>query len=162
MKKLKNFIRFLLIFGTTSVIFALVGQIVFKYIWGFALFNLKSYKYLYDFWENGGVFNKFKDITLVLGLVFLPIYCINVSFKIYKKGFLKVLSIPFTVIYRALTRPKSLEVEHVSIKNIGIKDKTLDEIISTRIKEKGQETTVSHASKNIREQISAKIEENNK
>jgi hypothetical protein len=52
-----------------------------------------------------------------------------------------------------------MEVEHVSIKNIGVKDKTIDEIISEKIR--GNENSgAAHTSIDIRKQISAKIEEN--
>ena len=55
-----------------------------------------------------------------------------------------------------------MEVEHVSIKNLGIKDKSLDEIISAKLKEKGEDQTSVHTIKDIRQQISAKLEENKK
>lgn len=55
-----------------------------------------------------------------------------------------------------------MEVEHVIIKNLGNKDKTLDEIISEKMKEKGENKQEENTSRSLREQIAAKIEENKK
>ena len=55
-----------------------------------------------------------------------------------------------------------MEVEHVTIKNLGGKDKTLDEIISEKIKEQGQDNSSAHVVRDLRKQISAKIEDNEK
>ena len=55
-----------------------------------------------------------------------------------------------------------MEIEHVSLKNIGGKDKTLDEIITDKIKEQNGNGASGHTSTNIRRQIAAKIEENEK
>lgn len=162
MKKIKKFIRFLSILITMFAILASIGQVVFQYLWGINLFDIKSYQKLYKLWDSGYVFRSFNDISLLFSLIFLPIFWLKSSFTLYKKGFWKTMSIPFVKIYRKLTRPKNMEVEHVSIKNLGIKGKSLDEIISAKLKEKGEDPTSVHTIKDIRQQISAKLEENKK
>ena len=54
-----------------------------------------------------------------------------------------------------------MEVEHVTIKNLGGKDKTLDEIIEEKIKEENKSANGNMVS-DLRKQIAAKIEENEK
>ena len=67
---------------------------------------------------------------------------------------------PIIKTYRRLTRPKSMDMEHVVVKNLGVKDKSLDDIIANKIKEEHQNTAASHITRDLRQQISAKIEEN--
>ena len=55
-----------------------------------------------------------------------------------------------------------MEIEHVSIKNLGEKDKTLDEIIKAKIEKEGKNLSRSHEVADLRKQIAAKIEENEK
>ena len=69
---------------------------------------------------------------------------------------------PVLKLYRKVTRPKNMEPEHVSIKNLGSKERTLDEIISDKLKEKGESLIQNKESISLRQQISAKIEENEK
>jgi len=157
MKKLKKFIRFLFILIAVFVALAYCSRVVFMYFWGINTFDTKSYIKLYNLWESGYVFKSFSDISLLFMLVAIPIFWINSSIKLYKKGFWKTIAAPFVKIYRLLTRPKNMEVEHVSIKNLGVKDKSLEEIISAKIKEKGEDIGTSNTTKDIRQQISAKL-----
>lgn len=55
-----------------------------------------------------------------------------------------------------------MEVEHIAIKNLGEKNKTLDEIIAEKAKNRGEGKNIGHTSQNLRQQIAAKIEENEK
>ena len=98
----------------------------------------------------------------MLSLIALPIVWLWLSYKMYKKGFWKSVQSVFDKSYRSLTRPKNMEIEHVSLKNIGGKDKTLDEILTDKIKEQNANSPTGHMSRDIRKQIAAKIEENEK
>lgn len=113
-----------------------------------------------EYWEKGGVFNTFKDYALGTSLLLLPIVWLCASYKLYKYGVVKFLTTPIIKIYRKITAPKEMDVEHISIKNLGSKDRTLDEIISDKRKEMGEDTKQELVSKNLRKQISAKIGEN--
>ena len=67
---------------------------------------------------------------------------------------------PFFKLYKKFTRPKKLDVEHVSIKNLGSKSRSLDEIIADKMKEKGEKVSQQYTTIDIRQQVSAKVEEN--
>lgn len=162
MKKLKKFFRFCLISIVVLAFVIYVGRILLRFIWNFDILNADSYKIMYDYWEKGGVFNTFRDCSLGIALLLLPIIWLILSYKLYKYGFWKFIFTPVVKVYRHFSRPKNMEVEHVSIKNLGAKDKTLDEIISEKIKEKEGNAAHEHMAKNIRQQIAAKIEENTK
>lgn len=162
MKKLKKFFRFIFILIVVTIFFIFICSHLFQFLWNFDIFNSDNYKRVTIYWEKGGVFKTFKDVSLVFSFVLFPILSIIVSFKLYKKGFWKTILYPFYKIYRFFTRPKVTEVEHVSIKNLGAKSRTIDEIISDKIKEKGENTTSQHTIMDIRQQISAKLEENEK
>lgn len=162
MKKIKIFLRFTIICAFVLVSLAFIGQIIFLSFWNFDLLNRESYNILKEYWEKGGVFNTFRDCSLGISLLLLPIIWLMWSYKIYKKGFWKSVISIVDKIYRKLTRPQTLDVEHVPLKNIGGKDKTLDEIITDKIKEKNTQTGSARMSVNLRKQIAAKIEENEK
>lgn len=162
MKKIKKFSRFCAISAATIVPVLFICQMIFKLIWHFDILDKKSYKIVAEFWEQGGVYNTFRDWSLGIAFLIIPVIWIMLSRKIYKFGFWKFIFYPIVVIYRRATRPESMEVEHVTIKNLGGKDKTLDEIISDKIKEQGKDKGSAHIVRDLRKQISAKIEENEK
>ena len=162
MKKIKKFFKFTLISCFTLVVFAYVGRFFFNLFWDFDIISPKSYIVLVNYWNEGGNFKEFKELSLLVCLILFPIYWLKSSIKMYKNGFFKTLMSPFVKLYRKFTRPQKMEPEHVSIKNLGSKDKTLDEIISDKIKEKGGNSLQSKESSNLRQLISAKIEENEK
>jgi hypothetical protein len=159
MKKITKLFKFSIISLLVLCVFIVVGRFVFQIFWNFDILDKKDYETLYKFWESGGAFRTFKDCTLVVSLIAFPIFWLYASKKLYKYGLVKFLLNPIILMYRKATRPKSMDVEHVSIKNIGVKDKTIDEIISEKIR--GNENSgPTHTSLDIRKQISAKIEEN--
>ena len=162
MKKLKKFFRFISILLVVTIFFISICNWLFQIVWNFELFNPESYKKISIFWEKGGVIKSFKDLSLAFSFIFFPILTIIISFRLYKKGFWKTMLYPLYCIYRFFTRPKVTEVEHVSIKNLGSKNKTIDEIISDKIKEKGENIANQHTISDIRQQVSAKIGENEK
>ena len=161
MKKIKKFVRFLAIAVVVFVVLGYISQFLFKILWNFEIFNHKSYELIYEYWEKGGVFNTFKDCSLAASLFLLPIIGLILSYKLYKFGLVKFITLPISKLYRRLTRPKVMEVEHVTIKNLGGKDKTLDEIIDEKIKEENKSANGNMVS-DLRKQIAAKIEENEK
>lgn len=160
MKKIIKFIKFLLISLVVFYVYAVIANILFKLFWNFGLFNPESYAKLQKFWEKGGVFKEFREISLAVSLICLPIFWLISSYKLYKRGFWKTILSPFLKLYLKMTRPKNLEVEHVSIKNLGSKSRSLDEIISDKMKERGENISQQHTTANIRQQVSAKVEEN--
>ncbi len=162
MKRIKNFIRFLSISIIVFFILGYVYQFLFKLLWNFDLFNRVSYDIMYDFWEKGGVFRTFRDCSLAVALCLTPIIGLILSYKLYKYGLIKFLTTPIIKLYRLITRPKVMEIEHVSIKNLGGKDKTLDEIISEKIEKEKKIDSDENTVQNLRKQIAAKIEENEK
>ena len=116
MAKVEKLIKF---FTVCAVVFVVLGYIcreLFKFIWNFDIFNRESYRILYDYWENGGVFNTFRDCSLGLFLFLMPVIWLVLSYKLYKYGLVKFLLNPLVKLYRRITRPKTMEVEHVSIK----------------------------------------------
>ncbi|MBQ2885542.1 MAG: hypothetical protein IJE43_17595 [Alphaproteobacteria bacterium] len=159
MKKIIKLFRFSVIGLLVFCVFALVGRFVFQFLWGFNILDKNDYNTLYNFWEKGGSFKTFKDITFIVSLIAFPIVWFVASKKLYKFGLGKFLLLPIIAVYRKATKPKTLEVEHVSIKNIGVKDKTIDEIISEKIRN-NENGGSANTPLDIRKQISAKIEEN--
>lgn len=162
MKKLKKFGRFCAISAVVLVPVIFIFQIIFKLIWHFDILNKKAYRIMSEFWEQGGVYNSFSEWCFLLAFILMPVVWILLSRKIYKFGFWKLIFYPIVWTYHKITRPKNMEVEHVKIKNLGGKDKTLDEIISDKIKEQGQDKGSAHIVRDLRKQISLKIEENEK
>lgn len=164
MKKIKKFFRFCFISMLLLLVVLPICSVIFRIIWNFSLLDPNSYRLIAQYWENGGVFNTAKDYSLGFSLLLLPIIWLACSYKIYKYGLIKFLLLPIIKIYNYLTRPKSLEIEHVSIKHLGEKDQTLDEIIADRIKKENEKTLggQSQTIRNLRQQISTKIEENEK
>ena len=162
MKKIKKFFRFCLISLLLLAVFLPISNILFRLIWNFELLNPKSYSMIADYWEKGGVFNTAKDYSLGFSMLFLPIIWLICSYKLYKYGLLKFLLVPITKIYRYATRPESMDVEHVSIKHLGEKERTIDEIIADRIKAENKDSTGPQAQtvKDLRQQISTKLGEN--
>lgn len=162
MKKIKKILRFTTISAFVLVVVVFMGQLIFRLFWNFELLNKESYNVLKEYWEKGGVFNTFRDCSLGVSLLLMPVIWLMWSYKLYKKGFWKsVLSI-IDKTYRKITRPQNMEIEHVSLKNIGGKDKTLDEIIVDKIKERNADSHGGHMAASLRKQIAAKIEENEK
>lgn len=160
MKKIKNLIRFVFISAIMAVVVGWTARLLFKLIWNFDILSRHSYTVVYDYWENGGVFNTFKDCSLGLLLFLLPIIWLILSYKLYKYGLLKFIFSPVGKLYRRLTRPKVMEIEPVSIKNLGGKDLTLDEIIAQKMEKEGISKKSEHTTQELRKQIAAKIREN--
>lgn len=160
MKKLKKMIKFTFISLLVLVVVTYIGRFLFLLFWNFDILKGSSYIKVYKYWNGGGEFKNFKDCSLVVCLLLFPIVWYKLSNKLYKYGLTNFILNPIIKGYRRATRPKSLEVEHVSIKNIGKKDKSLDEIISDKLKEKNISMSSEQTSKNIRQQISSKIGEN--
>ncbi len=162
MKKIGKMIRFLSSCVIVFVVLIYICQFLFKALWKFDILNAKSYQIMYEYWEKGGVFNTFRDCSLGFSLIALPIVWLILSSKLYKYGLGKFLGKPFLVLYRRLTRPKTMEIEHVSIKNLGEKDKSLDEIIKEKMAKDEKNISRTHETLDIRKQIAVKIEENEK
>lgn len=162
MKKLKKIYRFCAISIVTFIPLIFICQFIFNLIWHFDILNKKSYLIVADYWNKGGVYNSFRDWSLGIAFLLIPICWMVLSYKIYKVGFWKFVLYPIVAAYHRAAYPQNMEVEHVTIKNLGGKDKTLDEIISDKIKEQGHDKGSSHLVRDLRKQISAKIEENEK
>lgn len=162
MKKIKKILRFSSISIVVFIVLGYLARIIFNLLWKFDLFNAKSYQILQNYWEKGGVFNTFRDCSLGFALFMLPVLWLIISYKVYKKGFWKTILIPVEKLYRKLTSPKNMEVAHVSLKNLGGKDKTLDEIIADKIKSEQGGVSSINTVRDIRREISARIEENEK
>lgn len=162
MKKIKKLIRFTMISIIVLVAVIYISRILFKFIWAFDIIDSKSYKIMYEYWENGGVFNTFRDCSLGFGLLLLPILWLYLSYKLYKFGLFKLLTLPISKLYRRLTRPKNMEIEHVSIKNMGGKDKSIEEIIKEKIEKQEGNQYQGNNIMDLRKQVATKIEENEK
>lgn len=139
-----------------------IARFIFKLFWNFDLLNAKSYELLSKYWNGGGVFNTFHDCSLGASLFLLPVFWLWWSYKLYKRGFWKSVLSPIDKLYHKMTRPKDMEIKHVSLKNLGGKDKTLDEIISDKIKAQKGDASTEHMARNLRKEIAAKLEENEK
>lgn len=160
MKKIKNFLHFSFISALVLVVFIFIGRYLFAFIWHFDILSPKSYQKLIDFWNNGGVFHTFRDCSLCAGLVAFPFVWLYYSHKLHKYGLKKFFTVPLIKTYRYLTRPKTMEIEHVVVKNMGVKDKSLDDIIADKIKEQNKNNGNGYSARDLRKQISAKIGEN--
>lgn len=162
MKKIKKILRFSCISIVLLFILGYIARFLFNLFWGFDIISVKSYQLLSKYWNEGGVFNTFHDCSLGASLFLFPVFWLWYSYKIYKKGFWKSVLSPVEKLYHKMTRPKDLEVAHVSLKNLGGKDKTLDEIISDKIKAQKGDISAEHTVRDLRKEISAKLEENEK
>jgi len=161
MKKLKNFLRFIFISVLVLIVFIYIGRFLFNVIWDFDILSQSSYQMIADYWNGGGVFNTFRDCSLCAALIAFPLIWLYYSRKLYKYGLKKFFTTPIIKTYRYLTRPKSMEVEHVVVKNMGTKSKSLEDIIADKIKEQNKNSH-NFATRDLRQQISAKIGENDK
>lgn len=159
MKKIKKMLKFILILLTVATFIIFFSGYVFIFFWKFDILKEASYIKLQNFWNNGGVFRTFKDISLLVCLMLLPISIIISTKKLYKEGFWKTILTPFVMLWKKATNPKREEIQSVTIKNLGAKDKTLDDIINEKMKEKLKEET-KNTIQDIRNQISTKIKEN--
>lgn len=162
MKKIKKFIRYISILCVISISLLFLYYHTFNFIWRFNLLKAESYKSLYTFWENGGVFKTFKDCSLLFLIMFYPLFVFYFTNKLYKKGFWATILKPFIKLYRKLTKPKPMDDVHIVIKNLGAKSEDIDELITDKLKEKGVELKGSSTIQGLRQQISSKIEENEK
>ena len=72
MKKIKKFFKFTLISCFTLVVFAYVGRFFFNLFWDFDIISPKSYKVLKNYWNNGGSFKEFKELSLLICLILFP------------------------------------------------------------------------------------------
>lgn len=160
MKKIKKFLRFCFISAIVLVFFVYIGQFLFKLIWNFDVLSKEPYLAIKKSWDRGHTFGSLRDYSLALSLIAWPIIWLICSYKLYKFGLKNFLTVPIIKIYRRLTRPKNMEVEHVVVKNLGVRDKSLDDIIANKIKEQNKDKASGHVAQNLRQQISAKIEEN--
>lgn len=160
MKKLKNFFRFSFISILVLIVFIFIARYLFVLLWHFDILSWDSYQMIIDYWNNGGVFNTFKDCSLGVALIAFPIIWLYYSRKLYKYGLKKFFTTPIIKTYRYFTHPKSMEVEHVVVKHMGEKGKSLEDIIADKIKEENKKNGYSSASKDLRKQIAAKIGEN--
>jgi hypothetical protein len=159
---MKKLLRFCFISVLVGIVFVPLCWVICKFCWRFDILSSKSYTVLYQFWEGGGTFKTFRDCSLIFCLLLMPILWLKLSYKLYKFGLGKFLLIPITKIYRYFDGPANADIARVSIKNIGAKDKSLDEIIADKRKEKNENLGHQHTSQDIRRQIAAKIEENEK
>ncbi|MBR2273808.1 MAG: hypothetical protein IJ864_03125 [Alphaproteobacteria bacterium] len=162
MKKLKNFFRFCTISTITLVLLTIVARFIFRMIWHFDILDKHSYQLMAEYWNSGGIFNSLQDYSLGLMFLSLPIIWLWISYKTYRFGLMRLLSLPITKIYRYLTRPETYDVEHVKIKNLRGKEKNIEELIAEKIKEENPNSGAAHTVKNLRAQISARIGENKK
>lgn len=160
MKKIKNFVRFCFISAIVLVVFLYISRFLFLFIWDFDILAKEPYMLVKKYWDKGYTFGSFRDYSLAISLIALPILWLVCSYKLYKYGLKKFLTMPIIKTYRRLTRPKNMEMEHVVVKNLGIKDKSLDVIISDKIKEQNKDGGPAHVTRDLRRQIAAKIEEN--
>ena len=117
---------------------------------------------MYSFWENGGVFKTFKDCSLLFLMMFFPVLGFYMTARLYKKGFWATILKPINKLYRKFSAPVPMDDVHIVIKNLGAKTGDIDEIISDKLKEKGDSLANSNTTRSIRQQISVKIEENEK
>lgn len=160
---MKKTLRFIIISALVLAVYLPIFWFLVMIIWRFNILSLQSYQEIIDQWNRGHTFKTFGEYSLALVIILFPLFWLRSSKKLYKFGLGKFLLLPITKIYRMATKPKSLEVEHVSIKNLGGKGKTLDDIIAAKIKSENKaEPTNQYFSKDLRKQISAKIEENEK
>ena len=162
MKKMKKALRYIAIFCIVFLFLIFVYFHVFKVIWNFNILNVKSYKAMYSFWERGGVFKTFKDCSLLFLMAIFPVLGFYITAKLYKKGFWATLTKPINKLYRKFNAPEPMDDVHIVIKNLGAKTGDIDEIISDKLKEKGDVLANSNTTKSIRQLISVKIEENEK
>lgn len=162
MKKIKKTLRYIAICCTVFLFLTFVYFHVFNAIWNFNILNVKSYKAMYAFWERGGVFKTFKDCSLLFLMTFFPVFWLCITAKLYKKGFWATLLMPINKLYRKFNAPEPMDDVHIVIKNLGAKSGDIDEIISDKLKEKGDTLVNSNTTRSIRQQISVKIEENEK
>lgn len=162
MKKIKKALRYIAICCTVFLFLIFVYFYVFKAIWNFNILSVKSYKAMYSFWENGGVFKTFKDCSLLFLMMFFPVLGFYMTARLYKKGFWATILKPINKLYRKFSAPVPMDDVHIVIKNLGAKTGDIDEIISDKLKEKGDSLANSNTTRSIRQQISVKIEENEK
>ena len=94
MKKIIKLFRFSVIGLLVFCVFAFVGRFVFQFLWGFNILDKNDYNTLYNFWEKGGSFKTFKDITFIVSLIAFPIVWFIASKKLYKFGLGKFLLLP--------------------------------------------------------------------
>ena len=156
MKKIFKILSFVFISVLLLILFTIVGRYLFIKILDFDILRKSSYTGLMQVWNSGGKIN----FSLLFCFLIWPSLWLYCSIRLYKYGFWKFIFWPVIKLYIHYTKPKNVEEVHVNIKNLGGKDKNLDEIISQKMKEKGMKSGDTTTIKNLRQQISTKIEEN--
>ena len=160
MKKVKKLFKFCVDSIIVLLVLIFLYRIIILFLWKFDIIDKHSYQLMEQYWNSGGTFNSFKDCMFGLCLLTFPFMWGICSYKVYKKGLLNIILWPIKKIYHSITKPETLEIERVAIKNLRGKDRSLEEIIADKMQEESKKNPSSHTAKELRKQISAKIGEN--
>ena len=152
MKKIIKFIRNCVVFILWTILFTFIIKNILHIFWNFNIFSAHTWKTLFAFWNQGGVFKTPSDLTLLLILFLTPFLYIIGFIKTKKTNYLKLLSSLFKIFNKT---PKN------NFERILIKEKTsptqMIEDVKNEIKsikpEKNKETN------NIRSDVSKKMKE---
>ena len=90
-KMLINLIKNIIVFMVWSIIFVSFIKTLMFLIWNFDITSSHSWKTLFSFWNQGGVFKTIPDIVLLLLLILSPFIYIFGYIKIKKINILLYL-----------------------------------------------------------------------
>ncbi|MBR2923030.1 MAG: hypothetical protein IKC10_06930 [Alphaproteobacteria bacterium] len=125
-KMLINLIKNIIVFMVWSIIFVSFIKTLMFLIWNFDITSLHSWKTLFSFWNQGGVFKTIPDIALLLLLILSPFIYIFGYIKIKKINISKTI---FFLLTSLFTR-KEKDPERIVIKGIKTTQQMIEDVKS--------------------------------
>ena len=125
-KMLINLIKNIIVFMVWSIIFVSFIKTLMFLIWNFDITSSHSWKTLFSFWNQGGVFKTIPDIALLLLLILSPFIYIFGYIKIKKINISKTI---FFLLTSLFTR-KEKDPERIVIKGIKTTQQMIEDVKS--------------------------------
>ena len=123
-KILFNFARSVFVFMAWSATFIYFFKILMLVVWNFDITSPHSWKTLFSFWNQGGVFKTLPDIILLFLLILLPFFYIFGYLKVKKINFAKII---FSSLISLFTKEEK-DPERVVIKGMKTTQQMIDDI----------------------------------
>ena len=132
-------------------VYANLLDYLFLLFWNFDIFSYASWQRLSDFWNAGGTFKNFKELSLLFSIIFAVPIWVLLCILLYKIKYLESIYKLFQIIAPS---EKDTSTDRIIIKNIGCHSVSHEEAMLTSLKNKQAET---HSANKIRSAFLQKI-----
>lgn len=159
MKKLKKFIKFILVGIIWSYIYVYITNILMILIWNFNYLSPRDWSVVSSFWEGGGRIKSGKDYLFITMLIaVLPLWIAGWRY-FYKKNFVQMLIAPVIWYNKRQLKKYSNDSSRVVLKNMGgnAKGPDMKQVIENRMKLFEKNKNSDPVSLTIREGMQEKI-----